>query len=409
MLYAMFMRFAMKNNITKLYLSNFLTGLVFWYATEKLFMQSIGFSSLDIAINAVVFLVITVLFDVPSGVLADKWKRKYTLLLSVVCLSLCHIVLGASSTLPLYLLGTALYGAYVVLTYGTFQAMMYDSLAELGQEKDYDKHQGRAFALFFVGISISSLAGGYIGEFIGLRETYFYSLIPAALAAFAILSTREPKFHKENFDSKLWQHVKASFKIIASQPLVFHLSLFMIVAGLLRSTQNEFGGLYYLGLGLSAVAMGYANAGKWIASALGQFAAHYVGRNRAFKLLPWFFVTYLAFSLITNASGIVFFMAAACLYSLVTNQAEATIQGATPSHVRATTISIISFCTNIVMIPLSLLFGWVAQNNTSLQAFQVFAAIGMAYVIAWLLWGRRHMREAHTSATGPAADIELIK
>jgi MFS family permease len=405
----MFMAFGLRNNITKLYLSNFLTGLVFWYATEKLFMQSIGFSSLDIAINAVVFLTITVLFDVPSGVLADKWKRKYTLLLAIICLALCHIILGASHTLPMYLLGTALYGAYVTLTYGTFQAMMYDSLAELGQEKHYDKHQGRAFALFFTGISISSLAGGYIGEFIGLRETYFYSLVPALLAAVVILSTREPKFHKENFDSKMWQHIKTSLKIIASQPLVFHLAMFMIVGGLLRSTQNEFGGLYYLGLGLSAIAMGYANAGKWIASALGQFAAHYVGRDRAFTLLPWFFIAYLVFSLITNASGIVFFMVAACLYSLVTNQAEATIQGATPSHVRATAISIISFSTNVVMIPLSLVFGWVAQNNTPFQAFQVFGAIGIAYTVIWLLFGRKHVRAARASAAGPAADIELIK
>ncbi|HSE60998.1 MAG TPA: MFS transporter [Candidatus Saccharimonadales bacterium] len=403
------MAFTLQNNITKLYASNFLTGLVFWYATEKLFMQSIGLSSFDIALNAVVFLAITVLFDVPSGVLADKWKRKYTLLLAIVCLALCHSILGTSSTLPIYLVGTALYGAYVTLTYGTFQAMMYDSLAELGQEKEYDKHQGRAFALFFTGIGVSSLAGGYIGEFIGLRETYLYSLLPALLAAIVILSTREPKFHKENFDANMWKHIKTSLAIIAAQPLVFHLAMFMIVSGLLRSTQNEFGGLYYLGLGLSAVAMGYANAGKWIASALGQFAAHYVGRDRAFTLLPWFFIAYLAFSLITNASGIVFFMVAACLYSLVTNQAEATIQGATPSHVRATTISIISFLTNVVMIPLSLAFGWVAQNNTPFQAFQVFGVIGIGYAAIWLLLGRRHVRAAHAAATGPAADIELIK
>jgi MFS family permease len=405
----MFMSFAIKNNILKLYLSNFLTGLVFWYATEKLFMQSIGFSSIDIALNAIVFLGITVLFDVPSGVLADKWQRKYVLLLAMFCLVLCDIILGVSNSLPVYLLGTAMYGAYVTLTYGTFQAMMYDSLAEIGQEKHYDKHQGRAFALFFVGISISSLAGGYIGEWVGLRETFFYSIVPAALSMLVLMSAREPKFHKENFDSKLWTHVKTSANIILSQPLVLHLALFMVIAGLLRSTQNEFGGLYYLGLGLSAIAMGYANAGKWIASAIGQFAAHFVGRQLAFALIPWFFVSFLAFALITNASGIVFFMIAACLYSLITNQAEATIQGATPSSIRATTISILSFTTNVVMIPLSLLFGWVAQNSSPFQSFQVFAVIGMGYAGLWLLRGRRHVREAKTAALEPATSLEATK
>ncbi len=399
----------MSPNIKKLYISNFLTGLVFWYAVEKLFMQSIGISPFGIAINAVVFLVITVLFDVPSGVLADKWKRRYTLVLAIASLGLSSFILGSSSSFMQYLVGTALYGFYVVLSSGTFQAMMYDSLAETGHEKHYDKHQGRSYGLFLIGIGVSSLAGGYIAQSISLKETYFLSLIPAAVNIIVLLATKEPRFHKETFDNKFWPHVKASAKVITSQPVVFHLALFLTIGGMLRSTQNEFGGLYYIGLSFSAIAMGYVNAGKWLFGALGQFIAPYVGRRRAFDILPWFFVAFAIFSLIINASGLVFFLLASMLYSLVANQTEAAVQGLIPSGLRATIISLISFSTNVVMIPLSLVFGWVTQHYGAFRAYQIFALIGLAYLVVWFTKGRSKAITANKSALRPASIIESIK
>ncbi|MCA9350359.1 MFS transporter [Candidatus Saccharibacteria bacterium] len=399
----------MSSNIKKLYVCNLLTGIVFWYAVEKLFMQSIGISPLGIAINAVVFLLITVIFDVPSGVLADKWNRKYTLVLAILSLGLSSFILGTSSTFTQYLIGTAIYGAYIVLSSGTFQAIMYDSLAEIGEEDHYDKHQGRSYGLFLVGIGISSLAGGYIAQDIGLKETYLFSLVPAVINIIVLLTVKEPRFHKETFDNKFWSHIKASTKVITSQPLVFHLALFLTIGGMLRSTQNEFGGLYYIGLSLSAVAMGCVNAGKWIAGAVGQFLAPYVGRKRAFNLLPWFFVAFAIFSLITNASGIIFFLLASMLYSLVSNQAEATAQGLIPSGLRATTISLISFATNVVMIPLSLLFGWVTQQYSVFRAYQIFALVGLLYLIVWFTKGRAKAMTADRSAFAPASVIEPVK
>jgi hypothetical protein len=69
----------MHPNIRKLYVLNLLAGITFWSSIEKLFMLHIGVSPFGIVVNTIVFLVILVAFDVPAGVLADHWKRKYTL------------------------------------------------------------------------------------------------------------------------------------------------------------------------------------------------------------------------------------------------------------------------------------------------------------------------------------------
>ena len=67
------------SQINKIYLSNFLTGLVFWYGIEKLFMLSIGITAYSVGTITALFIVVTLLLDIPSGMLADRWSRKGTL------------------------------------------------------------------------------------------------------------------------------------------------------------------------------------------------------------------------------------------------------------------------------------------------------------------------------------------
>src|ERR1700704_365992 len=142
-------------NIQKLYALNFLSGLIFWYPVEKLFLESIGVRAFGISVNAIVFLAVMVAFDVPAGVLADRWRRKYTLVLASGALLIAGVIGGISHNLAEYVLSTVFVGCFMVLTSGTSQAMMYDSLRDSGQEKTYDKHQGRSYALFLAGFGFS--------------------------------------------------------------------------------------------------------------------------------------------------------------------------------------------------------------------------------------------------------------
>ena len=162
----------MHPNIRKLYALNLLAGITFWSPIEKLFLLHIGVSPFGIIINAIVFLIILVGFDVPAGVLADHWKRKYVLQMALVALGIASIIGGLSHNLVEYLPMTIFLGAFVVLTQGTFQAMTYDSLEDTGHQSSYDKHQGLSYAAFLIGLSISSVAGGYMAHAYGFRVTY---------------------------------------------------------------------------------------------------------------------------------------------------------------------------------------------------------------------------------------------
>lgn len=82
----------MKNPLVRrlapLFIAKFLLCFVFWYSIEKLFMYSIGFNDASIGLMAAIYAVMSVLMEVPSGVLADRWSRKGVMILSALSMLL---------------------------------------------------------------------------------------------------------------------------------------------------------------------------------------------------------------------------------------------------------------------------------------------------------------------------------
>jgi len=400
----------MHPNIRKLYALNLLAGIVFWYPIEKLFLLHIGVSPFGISINAIVFLVILVAFDVPAGVLADHWKRKYTLQVALIALVIASVIGGLSHSLAGYLPMTIFLSGFVVLTQGTFQAMMYDSLEDTGHQASYDKHQGLSYAMFLAGLGISSVAGGYMAESYGFRTPYFTTAAVMVLAFLLACTLSEPKSHKLLADRKLKEHIHSSFKQIVATRLLLQLSLLITAVSVLRSAQNEYAALLFVALGMGAIPIGWGTAAKWLFSAAGQVIAPRVGR-RALQLTPVFFITFTLFSLIHNRWSLLFFYIAGFLYSVIYNQAEAAAQDVIPSEIRATTLSVLTFASNVILVPLSLLFGWLARRSV-FNAYLLIAIVGLLYLASWLITGRKELwqtyhRKPHASQI-PSIEAEIV-
>lgn len=400
----------MHPNIRKLYALNLLAGIVFWYPIEKLFLLHIGVSPFGISINAVFFLIILVAFDVPAGVLADHWKRKYTLQLALFALVIASVIGAMSHSLAEYLPMTLFLGAFIVLTQGTFQAMMYDSLEDIRHQQSYDKHQGLSYAAFLSGLGISSVLGGYMANAYGFRATYIATAVVVACAFTIALTLSEPISHKHVADQRLKEHILKSFKQISASKLLLQLSLLITAVSVLRSAQNEYAGLLFVALGFGAIPIGWGTAGKWFFSSLGQVVAPRIGR-RALRLAPIFFITFTLFSLIHNNWSLVFFYIAGFLYSIVYNQAESAAQDVIPSDIRATTLSVLTFASNVILVPLSLIFGWLA-NKSIFHAYLMIAIVGLLYLASWLVSGRKALQQISSSKPRtmqiPSIESEIV-
>lgn len=376
------------SNIQKLYASNFLTGMVFWYGIEKLFMQSIGINAVGIGAATASLTIFLVIFDIPSGIIADKWSRKGMLALSAISLTACSLVMGSSKGLGLYIVGELLYGLYVVATSGTYGALMYDTLHEENRAHLYSKINGRAYGLFLAGAGVGNIASGYIAHHFSYKYSFFLSVIPCLFNLVVIMSMYEPTFHKSlNKQKFLPQISKASIEIIKLQ-LLRVLTIVISLLAVAELFKLEFGQIYMLRYLSSPQAIGLLWAVFAFAMSLGSLIAHRF-RTKLTSLVVLAAIPYILMAIIDNKFSLVLFMIQVIAAAALINQVETRIQENTRSSVRTSVLSVVSTLGRVISIPASFFIGWLIKNYSVLYAQRFTAVILSCMLVFWLLVGKR--------------------
>lgn len=370
------------SQINKIYFSNFLTGLVFWYGIEKLFMLSIGITAYSVGTMTALFIVVTLLLDIPSGMLADRWSRKGTLALSAIFLGLCAVVLGVSNGYGLYLVGYVLYGLYIVTADGTYQAITYDSLHEIGLEKQYSKLNGRAHALFLCGAGVANIASGFIANNFGYRVPFYISVVPCVLNLLVIVSMREPAYHRPEISEHIGKQLYKATKTIARIRLLQVLAVVMSLLTIVEYFKSDFGQLYMLHYVSSAQLLGILWAVYAFTWGLGSFIAHKL-HNHLNVLIVASVLPVLLMAFVDSWPSLILFNVQAVAAAALFNQIETRIQDETPSHVRASVISVLSTIGRVVSIPASIAIGWLINQR---GAFYTVRAVSIVAVVALVYW-----------------------
>ena len=107
-----------------------LQGTILWVPVEKLFMTQIGFTARTVGVMAAAYAAVVPLFEVPSGVLADRWSRNLILVCASVALLMSTLVGGLSASVPVYIAGAMILGIYFALNSGTVDSVVYDVVLE---------------------------------------------------------------------------------------------------------------------------------------------------------------------------------------------------------------------------------------------------------------------------------------
>lgn len=383
------------SQIKKLYLSNFLTGLVFWYGIEKLFMQSISLDAVSVGMLTVLTIVINLTLDIPSGILADKWSRKGMLVVSALALAICSLLLGSSSGFAIYAIGYAFYSLYVVCTSGTYQAITYDSLYEDGRSKDYSKIMGRAYALFLCGAGVANIASGFIADNFGYRMPFYITVISCFTNVLVMLSLREPIFHKPENKKKILRQLANTSKAVINVPLLRILAIIMSLFAVVELFKADFGQLYFLRYVTEPQLLGLLWAVYAFTWAIGGFIAHRL-HNRLNELVIGATLPVLLMGFIDNRLALVLFNIQAIASAALMNQIETRIQDETPSYVRASVISVLSSIGRIIAIPASLVLGWIFKNYGAFAAVRFISVLAMCILFVWVYYQYSSKKKATT-------------
>jgi len=359
-----------------------LLGVMLFYGVEQLFLNKYLHSSAARGYSTVAFIIALVVFDVPTGVLADRIGRKACLVAACLAQMTGLIVMGVSNRLWVYLAGSVLFGLYLCLFNGAAQAYLYDWLASQDRTKQYAKLQGTMYAWWMVGAGVANLCSGFVAHYWGLRSVYFLSIIPGLIALAVLRKLHEPP-REQKAGAAWYSHVNDALQEIRANKHIISFALQFMAATVVLLTIGEFGQIYILSFGVSTIMLGIYWAIDAGFAAGGRAFAHGLQQHPRIAMVL-FCVVLAVFASVHSAYGIGLFWLAYGLNEALANIAETEVQDATSTHIRATMLSMVSFASNAVAIPAVLIFtayyrhhGIIAANRLTTIAVVAVLAVTM--------------------------------
>ncbi|MFT8726365.1 MAG: MFS transporter [Liquorilactobacillus ghanensis] len=351
-----------------------------------IYLQQQGLSLVEIGLCESIFHVASFLFELPSGVLADRFSYKSVLIAGRIMAIAAAVTMLIGGSFWVYAGGFVLNAFSYNLQSGTLEALIYDSLLEQRQETHYPKAAAHLNMIFeFADTSGVVLAGLFVHWHFEL--TYVIEILISCLALFSILLVKEPRLvsgvqTEETSAASIKDILLAAWKLLQHQPQLRNLMIFQ--AGFDAVCTSYY--FYFQSL------MENKNFTSWLISALlilaaaiNIFAMHFAPHLKA-KLPVSTFTGWLAVSLLILLTcwfnqliillGI--FLLVQALGSISEPIFSSYYNEAVPSEQRATLLSVASVFFSISMIVIFPFLGWLIEKSNFAVAF---GSLGLVLLI----------------------------
>jgi MFS family permease len=134
-----------------------------------------------------------VALEIPSGLLADRYGRKFSLMLGFLGLFISGIgFLLFSSFIPFVII-FCLFGASIAMGSGSDRALLYDNLLAEHRTEEYPKILSRARAIGAISLGLSMLLGGVLQDTWSWNSVYIFFAISKLIGALVVIFIPETK------------------------------------------------------------------------------------------------------------------------------------------------------------------------------------------------------------------------
>lgn len=373
-----------KRNLKLVMLESALTAALLSMSIMTPFFYSIGFSQLQISQTQVIFTVVMVFLNLPTGWLADRFSRKWANVIGDFGVALTFIAYAMSQNFLMVVVCECSLGFFMALSQGVDQSLLRHFCQKINPSEDFFRQKtARLNCWHYVVMLVLVWLGGPIGA-ISLRLAVALSGVPYIIGGIASLMVADDSkklvTDKNPFRDML-RIVVSSFR---NQPLRLRIFTYAIGREMTHAVIWVFTPLLIVaGVPLAIVSTAWAlNA---MASLLGARLATKFG----FKLKDWqifalpLVIMAVSMSIIgihLNIITIWFYL----LMGVVQGWTGATliplVQHYTCPEEQTSVISLTSIVGRLVYIPTSLLVGWVGDwqlARTPLVVLLCFAPVGL--------------------------------
>jgi MFS family permease len=366
------------------------------------FAQISGSFALGMSIFAVTRLAQSLL-EVPTGILSDKVGRKHTVVYGAVAGVFALIFYAIGGTYLALFIGAVFEGLGRAFYSGNNDALLHDTLAEMGQRERFAEYLGKTSSMYQVALAISAVIGSLIAAF-SFQVALWLSVVPMVLALVVSLMLVEPQaFTRQS--GNVYAHLRTAYRNFAKNSRLRTLSLASITSyaisestWLIRSAFIEkLWPVWAIG-----IAQLIANAGAAVSF---YFSGRIIRRFGELRLLVGGKVATEATNLFSLLIPTVFSPALMALNSVffgVTIVATGgLLQREFSDEQRATMGSLNSFVGSIVLAAYSFLLGALADRIGVIQALVLSSLLSfLPTILYWKVLGRRAGAAVQTGEVG---------
>ncbi|MCF7925868.1 MAG: MFS transporter [Candidatus Izimaplasma sp.] len=371
---------AIERNIPLDYAHTFVRNINFTHGIWVMYLLSKEFTLFDIGVFESVFHISSMVFEVPTGMIADLFGRKLSRILGVFVALMYITIMLVFDSYGMIVLAFTLLGLSYTFESGSGEALVYDSLKKLGKADEFIHFNGRKEVFYQLAMTLSLLIGGYIAMIrFELNFQLMFGIYVIAIVLLALM--KDVTFQNLTNHSivlRFKHHFIDSTKIVLSNKRLFFLILISALIAAPVTTIFFFAQDYLLELGYTRGMIGVFLAGHSLCAALGGFFAVKIEKKyreqKVLKYVPLFILGMFWFMIIPSTYVIPFVLIGffdSVFYVVMADY----VNKITPSDKRATVLSLGALTFSVVMIILFPLVGLFAEQTSFFYANIALASI----------------------------------
>lgn len=248
---------SIKRNTLVFLLSNFLVSVAYSlpHSILTVILLAKGLSLSQILIIQSAYCIAIVLFEFPSGLLADNYSRKNLYSLSKLFLIIMFLIVLFSNQFYLIFAAWFCYGIAAALDSGTLDAYIINQLKLAHREAELRKFLALSNRLEIVGLLLGSSLGGILYHFIGIN---IYVLGTVFLVASTLISffffkeTTKSDSLQDSHVMVLKKQITDSFKELRKQPRLSLILIFDFLTQIFFQTHFQLWQSFFLSKGIDS-------------------------------------------------------------------------------------------------------------------------------------------------------------
>ena len=372
-------------NVKALYIYKFIGQCLPIYAFYTILFIERGKSVSDVAALIALWSVFAIVFEIPSGILADRWNRRNMLALASVLQGICFVIWFFSYTFFMFAVGFVFWAVADAFTSGTEESLIYDNLKSDGNENTFTKIYGKAQFYANIGALVGITSAGLIAVFVSIEFIAVLSSVICFTNVLFALQIRERNFYStrlEKISDGVFETFKKAVLFIKGSSFVLVSILFLVFFASLGNYLDEFDALIINDWGVNLLWVSVILTIRFAFVALGDILAPLVEKKvssaRQIFLLNGVASAFLAlFAVIWSRFAVLLFGISFMIMAVTEILLVNAVQKEIKEEGRATVMSFYGIGQNLAMICFGLIFSLMLGLFTLQQIYIAIAVYGI--------------------------------